>query len=142
LTSGVGIYYYFTYHDPKTLSSPEVLNDVSVRRDNSKVRFPIMKSGLALEKNAEKPIRMRDKMEKYIISLQERIVKEIESIDGKKFYIDRWERAQGGYGISCILQSGNVFEKAGVNISVVSGDLPVPAVQQMKSRHKELDPEK
>ena len=41
---------------------------------------------------------------------------------------------QGGGGITCVLQDGAVFEKAGVNISVVSGNLPPGAVQQMKSR--------
>jgi len=60
----------------------------------------------------------------------------------KKFKIDRWERDQGGEGISCILQDGNVFEKAGVNISIVYGKLPEAAVQQMKSRNKEIDPSK
>ncbi|CAG8669542.1 19751_t:CDS:2 [Cetraspora pellucida] len=94
------------------------------------------------ENDVKKETLLRKRMEQYIKSLQERIVKEIESIDGKKFLIDRWEREQGGYGISCVLQDGKVFEKAGVNISVVSGELPTLAIQQMKSRHKELDPSK
>ena len=34
-----------------------------------------------------------------------------------------------------MLQDGQVFEKAGVNISVVHGMLPPAAVQQMKSRY-------
>lgn len=41
---------------------------------------------------------------------------------------------QGGGGITCVMQDGEVFEKAGVNISVVMGNLPPAAVQQMKSR--------
>lgn len=45
--------------------------------------------------------------------------------------------AQGGGGISCVLQDGEVFEKAGVNISVVSGNLPPPAVKEMTSRFVE-----
>lgn len=48
--------------------------------------------------------------------------------------MDRWLRKEGGGGISCVLQDGRVFEKAGVNISVVSGTLPPAAVQQMRSR--------
>lgn len=51
-----------------------------------------------------------------------------------KFKVDRWTRKEGGGGITCVLQDGRVFEKAGVNISVVSGTLPPAAVQQMKSR--------
>ncbi|CAG8495084.1 4848_t:CDS:2 [Diversispora eburnea] len=86
------------------------------------------------------PLRIR--MEQFIRNLQESIVREIETIDGKKFLIDRWERTQGGGGVSCILQNGNVFEKAGVNVSIVHGDLPEPALQQMKSRQKDIDPSK
>ena len=33
-----------------------------------------------------------------------------------------------------MLQDGTTFEKAGVNISVVSGTLPPSAVQQMRAR--------
>ena len=52
--------------------------------------------------------------------------------------VDRWERNEGGGGITCIIQDGEVFEKAGVNISVVHGILPPGAVSQMKSRGKNL----
>lgn len=52
--------------------------------------------------------------------------------------VDRWIRNEGGGGITCIIQNGRVFEKAGVNISVVYGMLPPAAVQQMKSRGKQF----
>ncbi|KAL4709749.1 hypothetical protein ACJJTC_005552 [Scirpophaga incertulas] len=58
-----------------------------------------------------------------------------------KFKVDRWKRNEGGGGITCVLQDGRVFEKAGVNISVVSGKLPPSAVQQMRSRGKKLNSE-
>jgi len=51
-----------------------------------------------------------------------------------KFQTDRWTREEGGGGITCIIQDGHVFEKAGVNISVVHGVLPPAAVAQMRSR--------
>ena len=38
---------------------------------------------------------------------------------------------QGGGGISCVLQDGEVIEKGGVNISVVHGILPKEAIAQM-----------
>jgi coproporphyrinogen III oxidase len=85
---------------------------------------------------------MGSKMETYIKDLQFRIVRAIEDLDGKKFLVDSWIREGGGGGTSCVLQNGNVFEKAGVNISVVYGTLPTAAVMQMKSRHKELDESK
>lgn len=52
--------------------------------------------------------------------------------------VDRWVRNEGGGGITCIIQNGRVFERAGVNISVVYGLLPPAAVQQMKSRGKQF----
>ena len=52
--------------------------------------------------------------------------------------MDRFERKEGGGGISCVLQDGKTFEKAGVNISVVHGNLPPPAVKQMRTRGKDL----
>ncbi|XP_060553310.1 LOW QUALITY PROTEIN: oxygen-dependent coproporphyrinogen-III oxidase-like, partial [Ruditapes philippinarum] len=58
---------------------------------------------------------------------------------GKKFIVDKWQRKEGGGGITCVMQDGEVFEKAGVNISVVMGNLPPAAVQQMKSRGKSLE---
>lgn len=51
-----------------------------------------------------------------------------------KFKVDRWTRAEGGGGVTCVIQDGHVFEKAGVNVSVVHGLLPPGAVAQMKSR--------
>uniref|UniRef100_A0A4W3JBR4 Oxygen-dependent coproporphyrinogen-III oxidase, mitochondrial n=1 Tax=Callorhinchus milii TaxID=7868 RepID=A0A4W3JBR4_CALMI len=44
----------------------------------------------------------------------------------------------GGGGISCVLQDGKVFEKAGVNVSVVFGNLSQESAQQMRSRGKSL----
>ncbi|VDP42620.1 unnamed protein product [Schistosoma curassoni] len=75
--------------------------------------------------------------------LQGRLCKEVEKIDGKaKFKVDKWERRAGGGGISCVLENGDVFEKAGVNISVISGDLSAQAVKEMRARHNEIDPNK
>lgn len=54
------------------------------------------------------------------------------------FKVDRWQRAEGGGGISCVLQDSNVFEKAGVNVSAVNGQLSEQAAQQMRSRGRAL----
>ena len=81
---------------------------------------------------------MRHKMEKLCMDVQREVCEKVSNLDGTKFCVDRWEREEGGGGISCILQDGKVFEKAGVNISVVHGNLPPAAVKQMRSRGKEL----
>lgn len=56
----------------------------------------------------------------------------------KKFYVDRWTRKEGGGGVTCVLQEGDTFEKAGVNVSVVHGVLPADAMRQMRARGKDL----
>lgn len=83
---------------------------------------------------------MKSRMELFIMKIQADFVEQLEKQEdmGDKFIIDRWSRKEGGGGITCVLQNGNVFEKAGVNISVVSGNLPPGAVQQMKARGKTL----
>ena len=87
----------------------------------------------------------RLKMEKLCMDLQHelcRALEEFEGEDGKKFKVDRWTRKEGGGGITCVLQDGKAFEKAGVNISVVHGILPPAAVKQMRSRGKDLPEDK
>ncbi|HSA68959.1 MAG TPA: oxygen-dependent coproporphyrinogen oxidase [Burkholderiales bacterium] len=57
----------------------------------------------------------------YLAGLQERIVAALEILDRKGFVRDSWQRAEGGGGTSCILEDGQVFERAGVNFSRVRG---------------------
>lgn len=79
---------------------------------------------------------MRLRMEKLIKDHQQKIAEELSRIDGTQFKADTWTRPNGGGGISCILQDGNVFEKAGVNVSVVYGQLPRAAIEKMRADHK------
>ena len=68
---------------------------------------------------------MKDQFYNFIRGLQDKITRELESIDGKaKFNEDLWERSEGGGGRSRIIENGNVIEKGGVNISAVDGPLP------------------
>lgn len=84
---------------------------------------------------------MRLRMEGFIKEQQSIIVQELEKLDGTKFRTDTWSRPTGGGGISCVLQDGHVFEKAGVNTSIVYGTLPRPAIEKMRVNHKALDPD-
>jgi coproporphyrinogen III oxidase len=69
----------------------------------------------------------------YIHQLQDAICTGIERADGKgKFQEDRWQRAEGGGGITRIITDGNVFEKGGVNTSVVHGEITPLINQQLK----------
>jgi coproporphyrinogen III oxidase len=60
----------------------------------------------------------------FFASLQERICAALEAEDGgARFRRDVWERPGGGGGISSVIAGGTVFEKGGVNISAVHGEL-------------------
>ena len=68
---------------------------------------------------------MRDQFYNYIKDLQNVITSKLEEIDGKaNFREDKWTRDGGGGGHSRVIENGNVFEKGGVNISAVHGELP------------------
>jgi len=72
-----------------------------------------------------------DAVKNYLQSLQNRIVAELEHLDGKEsFHEDAWTRDGGGGGRSRVLKNGSVFEQAGVNFSHVFGaELPSSATE-------------
>jgi len=70
---------------------------------------------------------MRAQFEKMIRAAQEEICASIKELDGGEFREDAWTRPGGGGGISRVLQGGKVFEKAGINVSVVYGKMPPEA---------------
>lgn len=63
----------------------------------------------------------KDSVKDFLINLQSNIVETIEMVDGKNFLNDTWQRKEGGGGNTCILENGNVFERAGVGFSNVIG---------------------
>ena len=64
----------------------------------------------------------------YLLGLQQRIVAALANLDGKPFREDRWDRPQGGGGISRVIEEGALFERGGVNFSHVLGaGLPASA---------------
>jgi coproporphyrinogen III oxidase len=75
---------------------------------------------------------MRTRMETMVHSTQRAISEAVEQMDGQRLRQDIWTRPQGGGGISCVLQDGNVFEKAGVNVSTVMGTLASEALRALK----------
>ncbi|KAG7092870.1 hypothetical protein E1B28_009182 [Marasmius oreades] len=96
---------------------------------------------------------MRQQMEDYIRYLQGHIVSSLENLDpnAPPFKRDSWFRPEGGLGQSCVFavpppEDGDqrqtspetVLEKAGVNISIVHGTLPPPAVNQMRADHHSI----
>lgn len=69
--------------------------------------------------------RMKDKFYDYIEQLQDTITSKLEEVDGTAtFKEDIWVRPEGGGGRTRVIENGAVFEKGGVNISGVHGELP------------------
>jgi len=67
-------------------------------------------------------------VKEFLIKLQDDIVNGLETVDGKSFKRDQWDRPEGGGGISRVIEEGNVLERGGVNFSHVYGaGLPASA---------------
>uniref|UniRef100_A0A3Q0S6K3 Oxygen-dependent coproporphyrinogen-III oxidase, mitochondrial n=1 Tax=Amphilophus citrinellus TaxID=61819 RepID=A0A3Q0S6K3_AMPCI len=118
---------------PRTAKETEEEGDI-LERCRGFMSPPVTDINVLQERKDE----MRTKMEMLIMETQAEFCKALEKVDGGKFRVDRWDRKEGGGGISCVMQDGKVFEKAGVNVSVVSGNLTEEAAKQMKSRGKVL----
>ena len=69
----------------------------------------------------------------FIQKLQDRICAAVEAADGRaKFIEDRWDRPEGGGGRTRVIANGNVFEKGGVNTSIVFGEVTDLMRSQLK----------
>jgi len=69
----------------------------------------------------------------FIHDLQDRICSALEKVDSKAIFMeDKWERAEGGGGKTRVIANGNVFEKGGVNTSVVYGEVNDAMRTQLK----------
>ena len=86
---------------------------------------------------------MRQSMIDMVHQIQDEICEALRSIDGVEYRQDEWTREEGGGGRSRVFSGGEVFEKAGVNVSVVHGTLSPQAAQSMGGGHelqgKDLD---
>lgn len=103
-------------------------------------------AGLDVSVLEDENVPMRKRMETYVKLLQRRLVDDLEAEENshrdakepKRFLVESWKRKEGGEGVSCVLQDGHTFEKAGANVSVVYGNLPPAAIRQMSADHGEL----
>lgn len=69
----------------------------------------------------------------FIHDLQDHICAALEASDGKaRFIEDKWEREGGGGGRTRVISNGDVFEKGGVNTSIVFGDVTDTMRKQLK----------
>jgi coproporphyrinogen III oxidase len=83
----------------------------------------------------QQAIAIKQEFVHHIRQLQDTICGALEKEDGKAVFTeDRWQRPGGGGGKSRIIQDGNVFEKAGVNISEVHGEVTRAMKEQLQIR--------
>lgn len=75
------------------------------------------------------PLNAIDLVKHYLLRLQTNICETLERLDGSTQFIkDSWKRSEGGGGITCVMNNGAIFEKAGVSFSHVAGiELPPSA---------------
>lgn len=70
---------------------------------------------------------------KFIHELQNSICRGLEEADGAaKFHEDEWQRPEGGGGKTRVISNGGVFEKGGVNTSIVFGEVTDAMRSQLK----------
>lgn len=74
---------------------------------------------------------MRQLMIDMVYRIQDEICEALCLIDETNYREDIWEREEGGGGRSRVFSEGSVFEKAGVNVSVVYGTLEPEAAKAM-----------
>jgi len=76
---------------------------------------------------------MRDRCHQLVLTVQDTICERLEALDGAaRFQETIWEREAGGGGRTRILESGGLFEKAGVNVSAVHGTVPEALAGSMR----------
>ena len=67
---------------------------------------------------------MIEQVEKYLLSLKNDICEEFGAVDSKSsFDKDVWQRNDGrGRGVARVISDGSLFEKGGVNFSIITGE--------------------
>ena len=71
-------------------------------------------------------------VQRFLQKLQAEIVSRLTVLDGGEFRRDAWQRPQGGGGLTCILEEGALFERAGVGYSHVHGQGLPPSASQAR----------
>ena len=75
-----------------------------------------------------------DLVRNYLLDLQTNIIDTFATVDGNAFIKDAWRKRPGeplqGEGITCILEGGEIFERAGCGFSHVTGPKLPPSATQ------------
>ncbi|MGB5248129.1 MAG: coproporphyrinogen III oxidase, partial [Gammaproteobacteria bacterium] len=67
-------------------------------------------------------------VESWLRELHDELTTGLEALDsGTRFRRDQWQRPEGGGGDSRVLEEGALFEKGGINFSLVHGSSLPPS---------------
>jgi coproporphyrinogen III oxidase len=79
------------------------------------------------------------RMQAFVEGLQDELCQRVEAEDGQAhFGNDAWERPGGGGGRTRVLEGGRTFEKGGVNVSSVYGELDAAFAQKLGGDGREF----
>ncbi len=87
-----------------------------------------------------------DEFERFVMSMQADFIADMEALDGSEdrgFGLDAWVRGEpgSGFGVTRVLEGGDVFEKAAANVSIIRGVLTPERAKAMSSRGRDcVDP--
>jgi len=82
---------------------------------------------------------LKDQVVEWVHSLQLEIIRALEAYEPEiRFGDTNWERPGGGGGKTRILSRGEIFEKAGVNTSVVFGELSPLMSEKLQVKSKDF----
>ncbi|KAG7557774.1 Oxygen-dependent coproporphyrinogen III oxidase superfamily [Arabidopsis suecica] len=136
---------YFTLHFPGPVKRPhfDLRCSVSIEKEVPETErpFTFLRDSDGDDTQSSSSSSVRARFETMIRAAQDKVCEAIEAVEGgPKFKEDVWSRPGGGGGISRVLQDGNVWEKAGVNVSVVYGVMPPEAYRAAKAATSEQKP--
>lgn len=82
--------------------------------------------------------------EKFLLKTQDSICQQLAIVDGsgKQFCFDEWQRGDDpslGYGITRVLENGNLLEKAAANVSIIHGCLSEARAKAMSARGRNVE---
>ena len=75
----------------------------------------------------------------FFTGLQQRVVERLEQVDGTRFHRDQWERAEGGGGLICVMEEGNVLERGGSDMRMDSVRPPDCRPNRVPRSHTRLN---
>lgn len=86
----------------------------------------------------------KDSFEDFLLRTQESICDQLAAVDGsgKQFCCDKWQRGEdpsSGYGITRVLEGGNLMEKAAANVSIIHGRLSEARTKAMSARGRNVE---